>query len=62
MNDVKVNTGAELKKLRQSLGLSQKTCAEMVNVTLNAWQKWEAGDRPINKTAIELFTLKVKNV
>jgi DNA (cytosine-5)-methyltransferase 1 len=60
--DVTITTGADLKTLRQSLGLSQQACADMVHVTLNAWQKWEAGDRPINKTAIELFTLKVKNV
>jgi DNA-binding transcriptional regulator YiaG len=57
-----INTGAELKTLRQSLGMTQKACADMVYVSLIAWQKWEAGDRPINKTAMELFALKVKNV
>jgi DNA-binding transcriptional regulator YiaG len=34
-----INTGADLKTLRQSLGLSQQACADMVHVTLNAWQK-----------------------
>jgi DNA (cytosine-5)-methyltransferase 1 len=57
--DGKINTGAELKALRQSLGLSQQACADMVHVTLNAWQKWESGDRQINKTAMELFMLKM---
>jgi DNA (cytosine-5)-methyltransferase 1 len=55
----KINTGADLKTLRQSLGLSQQACADIVHVTLNAWQKWEAGERPVNKTAIELFIIKV---
>jgi DNA-binding transcriptional regulator YiaG len=57
--DFTVNTGAELKTLRLSLGLSQQACADMVHVTLNSWQKWEYGERPINKTAVELFALKV---
>ncbi|MDP2026466.1 DNA-binding transcriptional regulator [Sulfuriferula sp.] len=51
-------TSIELKAMRQSLSLSQRECAEMVHITLNAWQKWESGERPVNKTALELFLLK----
>ncbi|MHB8915868.1 MAG: helix-turn-helix domain-containing protein [Thiobacillus sp.] len=56
MNNIK--TGADLKALRQSVGLSQQASANLVHVTLRAWQNWESGERPINPTALELFMLK----
>ncbi|MHB8914938.1 MAG: helix-turn-helix domain-containing protein [Thiobacillus sp.] len=53
-----IKSGADLKALRQSVGLSQQSSADLVHVTLNAWQKWESGERPINRAALELFMLK----
>lgn len=55
---ISVQRSDDLKSLRESLSLSQQTCANLVHVTLNAWQKWESGERPVNKTALELFLLK----
>lgn len=51
-------TGHELKALRESLNLTQQASADLVHVKLNAWQKWERGERHVNKTALELFRLK----
>jgi DNA-binding XRE family transcriptional regulator len=36
--------GAEVRELRESLGLSQSQAAELVYSTLRSWQNWEAGD------------------
>ena len=55
-------TQAELKELRQSLGLKDFECAEKVYVTRLTWQRWEG---QTSKTGIipraqeELFLLKV---
>lgn len=35
---------AEIRALRESLGLSQTAAAKIVYSTLRSWQNWEAGD------------------
>jgi DNA-binding transcriptional regulator YiaG len=34
-------TQRELKRLRESLSLTCRECAELVGVTLVTWQRWE---------------------
>ncbi len=47
----------DLRRLRAAFHLTQAEAAELVHVTPNAWQKWEAGDRAVNQTAAHLFCL-----
>ena len=47
-----------IKKTRLALGYTQKEAAEMVHVSLRAWQMWEAGDRQIPPGHWELCMIK----
>ena len=47
-----------IKKTRLALGYTQKEAAEMVHVSLRAWQLWEAGDRKIPPGLWELCVIK----
>jgi DNA-binding transcriptional regulator YiaG len=49
-------TGAELKKLRYSLGLSLAQASRQVEVSARSWARWEAGQR-IPEGALKLFRL-----
>ena len=52
-------TPDELKEVRSRLGLTQTQLANELGVTLNAVQRWEAGDRPIRRvTELALKTLE----
>ena len=52
-------TPDELKEVRSRLGLTQTQLANELGVTLNAVQRWEAGERPIRRvTELALETLE----
>lgn len=56
-------TGAELKRLRNSLGLSVNKAARQCEISARSWQRWESGTQPIPEGAAKLFRLlnKVKS-
>lgn len=47
-----------IKEARLMLGYTQKEAAEMVHVSLRAWQLWEAGDRKMPPGLWELCVIK----
>ena len=51
-------TPLQIKQTRLALGYTQKEAAEMVHVSLRAWQLWEAGDRKIPPGLWELCVIK----
>ena len=51
-------TPHRIKQTRLALGYTQKEAAEMVHVSLRAWQLWEAGQRKMPAAAWELCTIK----
>lgn len=53
-------TPQEIKEARADAGLTQQQAANLVHVSLNAWQKWEGGQVKINQAAWELFLLKTR--
>jgi DNA-binding transcriptional regulator YiaG len=53
-------TGAELKKLRNRLGLSVTAASRQINVSARSWQRWQSGRQKIPAGALELFCLKNK--
>ena len=59
MKDLDI-TSQLIKKKREKSGLTQKQSADLVYVDLRTWQKWEYGERKINKAAFELFCIKTK--
>lgn len=50
-------TGAELKELRKTLGLSLAQAAKQVEVSSRTWARWEAGDQSIPEGALKLFRI-----
>lgn len=50
----------EVRAAREAAGLTQTQAAQVVHVTLNGWQRWEAGDRPMHPAFWELFRLKLR--
>lgn len=54
-------TPAEIRALRESLGLSQTAAAALIHCTLRAWQEWEAGNRRMHPAMWELLRIKIKN-
>jgi putative transcriptional regulator len=52
-------TPLEIESARKAAGLSQAAAAKLVHATLNAWQKWEAGDRRMHPAFWELFRIKI---
>lgn len=48
----------EIRKVRESAGLSQTSAADMVHTTCRTWQQWEAGDRRMHPAFWELFRIK----
>jgi DNA-binding XRE family transcriptional regulator len=47
-----------IQKTRNVLGYTQKEAADMVHVSLRAWQLWEVGDRKMPPGLWELFVIK----
>lgn len=56
---LKSPTPEQLKSTRKALGYTQKEAAELVHVSLRAWQLWEAGDRKMPPGIWELCAIKV---
>jgi len=50
-------TGAELKRLRKTLGLSLAQASRQVEVSARTWCRWEAGRKAVPQTAEKLFLL-----
>jgi DNA-binding transcriptional regulator YiaG len=50
----------ELREFRRVHGLSTKDAGELVHVTAAAWERWEAGERPMHPAFFELARLKVR--
>lgn len=51
----------EIRAARETAGLTQTQAAGLVYVTLNGWQRWEAGERPMHPAFWELFRLKSRS-
>lgn len=49
-------TGAELKALRKSLGLSLAEAAKQVEVSVRTWARWETSDE-VPPGAVKLFKI-----
>lgn len=47
-----------IRTLRSTLQLTQKEAADLVHVSLRAWQWWEAGQREMPLAAWELLVIK----
>ncbi len=55
---LKSPSSEQLKSTRKALGYTQKEAAELVHVSLRAWQLWEAGDRKMPPGIWELCVIK----
>ena len=51
-------TPAQIKKARQTVGLTQTQAAELIYKKIRTWQQWEAGDREMDAALWELFLIK----
>lgn len=51
-------TSAQIKAVREALGISQTNAALLVHSRLRTWQQWEAGDRRMHPGLWELFKIK----
>jgi DNA-binding XRE family transcriptional regulator len=58
LNMIKSPSPQKLKEVRAAMGFTQSEAAEMVHVSLRAWQLWEAGDRKIPPGLWELCIIK----
>lgn len=50
-------TPADLKAIRQALGLTQKALAARLGVPTNTWARWERGGMPVEKPTLLLLAL-----
>jgi DNA-binding transcriptional regulator YiaG len=50
----------DVRKLRERHQLTQSAAAHLVYVTLNAWQKWEQGERKMDRRTWELLLYKLR--
>jgi DNA-binding transcriptional regulator YiaG len=51
-------TALEISAARAAAGLTQTEAAELLYVSLRAWQLWEADSRTMAPALFELFLLK----
>lgn len=56
---MKSPTKTQIKKRRQTAGLTQTEAAKTIGAALRTWQHWEGGTRTMPAAKWELFTLKV---
>lgn len=47
-----------LTDFRKSLGLTQTEAANLVDLSLRSWQRYETGEQVIPKSILELFIIK----
>ena len=52
----------ELREFRRVHGMSTQEAGELVHVTAKAWERWEAGERPMHPAFFELARLKVRMI
>lgn len=45
----------QIRKLRESAGLTQTAAANLLFVTLRTWQNWEAGKHEMNAVLWDVF-------
>lgn len=50
-------TGAQLRRIRQRLGLTQVTMAQRIGVAPNSVARWERGEMKITEPVARLVTL-----
>ena len=50
-------TGAELRLLRESMSMTQEEAANLMDMTVRGWQKYEYGVTPIPKTKWLVFQM-----
>lgn len=63
MSKVHAMTGADIKEMRERLGLSQSFLAEIVNMSVVSVSKWERGEKKPNGAALRtLNTLDRKGL
>jgi len=55
-------TPVEVKAARDAAGLTQKAAAAVVYTKLNAWQRWESGDREMHPAFFEFFKIKTGKI
>jgi putative transcriptional regulator len=48
-----------VRQARETAGLAPTQAAELIYVTLRAWQYWESGDRKMHPAFFELFNIKI---
>lgn len=53
-------TGAELRRIRERLGVTQRELAERVGVHFVTANRWERGQVPISEPVAQLVRLLVK--
>lgn len=49
----------EVRELRRANELTAEQCGAIVHVSGRAWQRWEAGDRPMHPAFFELARMKI---
>ena len=54
MNKLPTMTPEELRAVRAEMGLTQIEAAELYNVSLSGYKKWELGQRKIDGPAVPL--------
>jgi DNA-binding transcriptional regulator YiaG len=60
---VPIPTPEQIKKIRESLGLTQQEAADRVQVGQGVWASWESGTRtPSRQSALLLKLLKEKKL
>ena len=59
---MKSPTPEQIKAARANAGLTQSQAALIVYKTLNAWQKWEAGQREMDAALWEPFLIKINEI
>lgn len=58
MREAQNYTPADIVAYRAAAGVTQAQAAMLVGRTVRNWQQWEAGDREIDPSIVELFLYK----
>ena len=58
---VQVMTGADIRHLRDRLGISQSFLAEVVNMSVESVSKWERGEKKPNGAALRTLNTLDRN-
>jgi len=59
-NAFAVPSASDVRRLRERHQLTQAGAADLVHVTVNAWQKWEQGVRKMDRRTWELLLYKLR--